>query len=153
MNQPVYAIQYARSATEDLLRIAEQVRLFRDFARARGWIIVGEYADCGWSGIGRDNRPGFRKMMSALRSGNVLLVEEVFRLSRKFDVIDICRELRARGVRVMISDGRFDPAEPQCRPFIYLGEALHGSFHERSTRTLRRLRTLRLRLGQRGGGN
>lgn len=106
MNEPVYAIVYARSATDNPVRIAEQGRLCRDFAGARGWTVVGEYADNGVGGFRRNIRPGLEKAMTALRAGNVLIVEDVFRLARNLLYsIEICQELCARGVRVMTLDG------------------------------------------------
>lgn len=151
MNEPVHAIIYARSAVDDPVRIAEQVRLCRDFAGARGWIVVGEYADSGLSGIVTDNRPGFEKAMTALRAGNVLLLEEISRLSRNM-MVDIYRDLRVRGVRVVTADGLVDSAEPPSPSLLYLGQTLHRAFDERNVRILRRRRTLRLRLGARGSG-
>lgn len=150
MNEPVHAIIYARSAVDDPVRIVEQVRLCRDFAGARGWIVVGEYADSGLSGIGTDNRPGLETAMTALRAGNVLLTEEISRLSRNM-MVDIYRDLTARGVRVVTTDGLVDSAEPPPSPsLIYLGQTLHCAFDESDVRMLRRRRTLRLRLGARG---
>jgi DNA invertase Pin-like site-specific DNA recombinase len=66
---------YARKSTEqssvgdDQKSVARQIEHARAFAVAKGWAVLDEhvYIDDGISGAEFDNRPGFMRLMAALR--------------------------------------------------------------------------------------
>ncbi|HLW59599.1 MAG TPA: recombinase family protein [bacterium] len=78
---------YARYSSENqrASSIDDQIRLCRQEADQRGWIVVNEFSDAALSGaLGEDQRPGYRTMMAAAkrREFDVLLVDDTSRLSR-----------------------------------------------------------------------
>jgi len=73
---------YARVSTdmqaEEGLSISAQLNEMREFADRRGWKIVGEFADPGFSGSSM-NRPG----LQALRAGERFSKDTVWQISRR----------------------------------------------------------------------
>src|SRR5262245_61174911 len=85
---------YARKSTEqtgvadDQKSVARQVDHARQFAARKGWIVADEcvYADDGVSGAEFTNRPGFLRLMNALKPRapfQVLIMSEESRLGRE----------------------------------------------------------------------
>jgi len=76
---------YARVSTEDQAKegfsLDNQLEKLRSYCKARGWKIVGEYIDDGYSG--RDiKRPAYQKMMEDIDKWDVLLVMKMDRIHR-----------------------------------------------------------------------
>ncbi len=76
---------YARVSTEDQAKegfsLDSQLEKLRSYCKARGWEIVGEYVDDGYSG--RDvKRPAYQKMMEEMDKWDVLLVMKMDRIHR-----------------------------------------------------------------------
>ena len=76
---------YARVSTEDQAKegfsLDNQLEKLRSYCKARGWKIVGEYVDDGYSG--RDiKRPAYQKMMEDIDKWDVLLVMKMDRIHR-----------------------------------------------------------------------
>ena len=102
----ICAVIYARCATANRNAIDEQVRLCRENAHSRGWIVVGVYSDLGASGNRMDNRPGLHRAITALYAGNILLVADLSRLARNESLLDrSIRDIQVRGVHVATADG------------------------------------------------
>ena len=85
MNEEKKVAIYARVSTEDQAKegfsLASQLEKLRSYCKARGWKIVGEYIDDGYSG--RDTRrPAYQKMMREINSWDVLLVMKMDRIHR-----------------------------------------------------------------------
>lgn len=101
-------ISYARFSTDRQSEssVDDQLALCRQYAAARGWRIIAEYSDRGISGAAIGNRPGVRAAIDAARSGDVLLVTDLSRLSRSQDLAPLLSRLVHRGVRVLgVQDG------------------------------------------------
>lgn len=99
---------YARFSTElqSESSIVDQVRVCREYAGARGWEIAAEYSDHGISGAALGNRPGAQRALAACQRGDVLLVNDLSRLSRSQDLAPLLARLAHRGVRVIgVQDG------------------------------------------------
>jgi site-specific DNA recombinase len=81
------AAAYARVSTkrqaEKQLSISAQLRAIRGYARERGWEIVDEFTDAGYSGRDR-NRPGLKALVVAACSGRIdaVVVWKLDRLAR-----------------------------------------------------------------------
>lgn len=110
-------ISYARYSTErqNEASIADQLRVCREYATARGWTLTAEYTDEGISGAALGNRPGVQRALAALATGDRLIVNDLSRLSRSQDLAPLLTRLRHRGIRVIgVQDG-FDSDSPTAR--------------------------------------
>ncbi len=85
---------YARKSTDqsgvadEQKSVARQIEHARQFAASKGWTVADEhvYTDDGISGAEFDRRPGFLRLMNALRPRapfDVLIVSELSRLGRE----------------------------------------------------------------------
>lgn len=111
------AISYSRFSTDRQsdASIHDQQRVCREYATARGWQLVGEFADEGISGAAMGNRPGALAALAAAGAGSVLLLTDLTRLARSQDLAPMIERMRFRGVRVVgVQDG-FDSNSPQAR--------------------------------------
>jgi DNA invertase Pin-like site-specific DNA recombinase len=92
--------------TDDQKSVARQVDHARAFATAKGWTVadVHVYADDGISGAEFAARPGFLRLMNALKPSppfEVLIMSEESRLGREqIEVSYALKQLVTSGVRV-----------------------------------------------------
>ncbi len=103
---------YARKSTdqslvaEDQTSVSRQVARAREYAEGKGWIVADDcvYIDDGISGAEFANRPGFVRLMSALKPKppfGALVMSEESRLGREqIEVGYALKQLVTRGVRV-----------------------------------------------------
>lgn len=101
-------IVYARYSTDRQTEssIEDQLRVCREFAAARSWLIAEEFVDRGISGAAMGNRPGAQTALAVLGAGDMLLVNDLTRLSRSQDLPPLLARLRYRSVRVIgVQDG------------------------------------------------
>lgn len=103
---------YARRSNEqvgvsdDQKSVTRQIDHARQFATARGWIVADEhiYLDDGISGAEFATRPGFLRLMNALKPTppfQVLIMSEESRLGREqIEVSYALKQLVTSGVRV-----------------------------------------------------
>jgi len=79
------AALYVRVSTEDQARegfsIEAQLKRLRAYCRARGWEVVREYIDDGYSGR-EINRPAYRRMMEEKDHWDVVVVLKMDRIHR-----------------------------------------------------------------------
>ena len=106
------AATYARKSTEqngvaqDAKSVTRQVEESRLYAQRKGWTHLQEhtYSDDGISGAEFDNRPGFVRLMNALRPRadfDVLIVADLSRLGREqLETGYALKQLSQAGVRV-----------------------------------------------------
>ena len=85
-----------------------QLRELREYCQRRGWEIVGEYVDTGWSGS-KTERPALKRCMAAARKRQIDCVV-VWKLDRwgrtMLHAIESIQDLAAHGVRwVAITQG------------------------------------------------
>ena len=83
--QPIRAALYTRVSTEDQAKkgfsLAAQKEKLRAYCRAKGWKVIKEYMDDGYSG--RDeNRPGYRKMLEDRDTWEILVILKMDRIHR-----------------------------------------------------------------------
>jgi DNA invertase Pin-like site-specific DNA recombinase len=103
---------YARKSTEqagvadDQKSVARQIEHARQYATRKGWTVVDDhvYVDDGISGAEFANRPGFLRLMNALKPRpkfQVLVMSEESRLGREaIETAYALKQLVAAGVRV-----------------------------------------------------
>ncbi|MCI0423063.1 MAG: recombinase family protein [Acidobacteria bacterium] len=85
-----------------------QLRELRAYAQVRGWQIVTEFEDEGWSGT-RSDRPAFKALMAeaATRKFDVVLCWKLDRFGRSLiDCLAAIQQLKSAGVRfIAITQG------------------------------------------------
>lgn len=81
---------YMRLSKEDLqdgdsLSIENQKLMLTKFVREKGWTLVSEYADDGYSGTSFD-RPGIQRLLSDAQLGkiNIVVVKDLSRFGRNY---------------------------------------------------------------------
>jgi len=99
---------YARYSS-DLQREAsleDQLRNVRTYCYRQGWPDPASYSDAAISGA-RNDRPGYRQLLADIERFDVLLVDDLSRLSRdSVEIAQTIRRLTFHGVRVIgVSDG------------------------------------------------
>jgi site-specific DNA recombinase len=103
---------YARKSTDqtgvadEAKSVRRQIEHARAYARRKGWTVADEhmYVDDGISGAEFTNRPGFLRLMNALKprpSFNVLVMSEESRLGREaIETAYALKQIVTAGVRV-----------------------------------------------------
>jgi DNA invertase Pin-like site-specific DNA recombinase len=150
----VRCIVYARYSTDRQTEasIEDQLRVCREYAEARAWVVAGEHVDRGISGAALGNRPGVQEALAALRAGDVLLVNDLSRLSRSQDLAPLLARLRHRGTRVLgVQDG-FDTEARSARMQAGLSGIMSEEFRAMVSDRTRSALEQRARSGQATGG-
>ena len=96
------AVLYARINNHDEPKLAEQLRLCREYAHDRGWQVVAELADRGVSGLS-DKAPQLEQALTMAGAGefDVLVVREPNRISRNLTkLLAITEEFKQANVQV-----------------------------------------------------
>ncbi|MGH3165938.1 MAG: recombinase family protein [Trebonia sp.] len=76
------------------------------------------YTDRGLTGTNR-SRPGLDQALAAVRTGDTLVVPKLDRLARSVpDARDIADSLAARGIKLALGAGVYDPADPMGKMFF-----------------------------------
>jgi DNA invertase Pin-like site-specific DNA recombinase len=120
---PLKAAIYARVSTQDQ-NCEMQVRELREYAGRRGWNLVGEYVDTGWSGA-KASRPELDRLMNdaALRRFDAVIVWKLDRFGRSVrNCLDGIEALRAHGVRFLAVSQSIDTDEsnPTARLLLHI---------------------------------
>ncbi len=118
---------YSRKSTDqtgvadDQKSVQRQVEHARAYARRKGWTVPDDYIyiDDGISGAEFANRPGFLRLMNALKPGppfQVLVMSEESRLGREaIETAYALKQLVTAGVRVF-STSRIASGRSTARP-------------------------------------
>lgn len=150
----MHAVVYARFSTElqSESSIEDQLRVCREYAAGRGWTVKSEHVDQGISGAALGNRPGARAALAATQTGDVLLVNDLSRLSRSQDLPPLIARLRHRGVRVIgVQDG-FDSDARHARMQAGLSGIMSEEFRAMVAERTHSALELRARSGRPTGG-
>jgi DNA invertase Pin-like site-specific DNA recombinase len=125
----VRVVTYSRVSTSHHDQKPEiQREHLKAFCEARGWTIVEEIVDHGFSG-GSDNRPGFKRLMSLVRQREVdaVVVVKLDRLFRSLrHLVVTLEEFQALGILFVASRDAIDWSTPAGR---FFGQVL-GSLAE-----------------------
>lgn len=101
---------YARCSTTRDQKPEVQIEQLKKFVTARGWNIVEEIIDAGYSGT-TDNRPGLKKLMKMVRSREVDVVA-VVKLDRLFrslkSMVNTISEFSDLGVEFVSTKDQID---------------------------------------------
>ncbi len=130
--------------------IDAQLEEMRDYARARGWEIVGEYVDAGVSGTKLD-RPEFQRMMADMAEGqfDLILVHELSRLSCSvYDAFDVFAQLGEHDVGfASVKEQQFDYTKSHDRLILHLLTLLHQYYVDILREHVAKSKRQRARLG------
>lgn len=112
---------YARvSTTEQDCEL--QLREMRQFAALRGWQIVGEYVDHGFTGT-NSNRPELKRLMtdSKKRKHDLVLVWKLDRFARSLkEIVLMLQELSEIGVEFVSQKDNLDLSTSQGRLMMHM---------------------------------
>jgi len=123
------AIIYARMSSDKQNKRSpdQQIAVINELLKRlqSPWRIVAIYRDDGISGRYSRKRPGFRQMLSDLKTGAVkaqlILVDTLERLSRADTVDELKRKLMKKGVLVLTADSHFaDPTTSAGRALAFV---------------------------------
>lgn len=119
---PTVAI-YARVSTEDQ-KCDLQLNECREYCERRGWRVVAEYVDTGWSGA-KKSRPQLDKLMSAARRHmfDIVLCWKLDRFGRSVsNLLEQIQELNHGGVRFLVITQSIDTddANPSSRLLLQI---------------------------------
>lgn len=114
---------YARVSTSDQT-CEMQLREMRDYCQRRGWELLSEYVDTGWSGM-KASRPELNRLMqdATLRRFDVVLVWKLDRFGRSVkNCVDGIAALNAAGVRFIAVSQSIDTDEsnPASRLLLHI---------------------------------
>jgi DNA invertase Pin-like site-specific DNA recombinase len=114
---------YLRVSTSEQTT-ANQRRELEAVAARHEWNVVAVFEDAGISGTkGRDQRPGLDAMMKAvaLREIDMVVAWSVDRLGRSLiDLLDLLRELHAKGVDLFLHRQGLDTSTPAGRAMFQM---------------------------------
>jgi site-specific DNA recombinase len=150
----VRSVIYARYSTDrqSEASIDDQLRVCREFAAARGLTVSGEHVDRGISGAALGNRPGAQAALEQLVAGDVLVVNDITRLSRSQDLAPLLARLRHRGVRVLgVQDG-YDSDARSARMHAGLSGIMSEEFRANIADRTRSALAQLARAGESAGG-
>jgi DNA invertase Pin-like site-specific DNA recombinase len=101
-----------------------QRRELEEVATRHGWRVVELFEDAGISGAkGRDKRPGLDRLLKAVARRDVDMVAawSVDRLGRSLvDLLDVLRELHAKGVDLFLHQQGLDTSTPSGRAMFQM---------------------------------
>lgn len=147
---------YARVSTRNGQTVENQLRQLNEVADRMGWSIVAVWTDEGISGSkGRDQRPGFDQMITAVNRREVDLVAawSVDRLGRSLqDLIGFLADLQAKGCDLYLHQQGIDTSTPSGRMLFQMlsvfAEFEREMIRERVVAGLERTKSKGTRLGR-----
>ena len=129
-------VLYARVSTTDQ-NCEMQLRELRDYCNRRGWDIVNEYVDTGWSGS-KANRPQLDRLMkdASMHRFDAVVVWKLDRWGRSLlNCIKSVQELSGMGIRFLAVTQNIDTDEnnPMSRFLLHI----FAAFAELERETIR----------------
>ena len=124
-DQPLRVGIYGRVSTSEQAEghsIDAQLRVTRDFAERKGWVVVRESADPGFSGSD-DERPGFRQMLDDAIAGDIQAIafHKLDRFSRSIsDILKYFSELENHGILLASATEPFDFTTPHGKAHFHM---------------------------------
>jgi site-specific DNA recombinase len=117
-DQPLRAGVYGRVSTDEQATeghsIEAQLRIAREFVERKGWVVVREYTDPGYTGS-NDKRPAFQQMIGDAMADDiqVIVFHKLDRFSRSItDILHYFNELHEAGILLASATEPFDFTTP-----------------------------------------
>ena len=154
-SKPKRVALYLRTSTAEQ-NTRNQRRELKAVAERHGWAVVHVYEDAGVSGAkGREERPGLGQLMRgvARRDFDLVAAWSVDRLGRSLsDLLDILKDLHAKGVDLYLHQQGLDTSTPSGRAMFQMmgvfAEFERAIIRERVMAGLARAREDGTRLGR-----
>ena len=125
-DRPLRAGLYARVSTEEQAAeghsIEAQLRIAREFAERKGWVVVREYTDPGYSGT-NDRRPAFQRMIEDALAGEieVIVFHKLDRFSRSIsDILRYFNLLHDHDILLASATEPFDFTTPAGKAHFHM---------------------------------
>ena len=125
-DQPLRVGIYARVSTDEQAAeghsIEAQLRITREFAERKNWVVVREYTDPGFSGT-NDRRPGFRQMIEDALAGEIQVIafHKLDRFSRSIsDILKYFNLLHEHNVLLASATEPFDFTTPAGKAHFHM---------------------------------
>jgi DNA invertase Pin-like site-specific DNA recombinase len=145
---------YARVSTEKNQKPEVQLAPTRQFCNTRGWVIVEEIIDEGFSG-GTDQRPGLKRLLSLVysRQVDIVVVAKLDRLARSLrHLITLLDEFSALGIHFVSIGDQIDMSTASGRLMVHIiaafAEFERALIRERTMAGLAHARAKGKRLGR-----
>lgn len=136
--------------------IENQLAACHERAAQQGWPVVGEFVDRNISASKRTRRPGFEKLLAAVRDGqvNALIVREQARLLRNpWQLEELITLVENRDVRIVaLFDGELDLATSGGRTYARIRVSIDKGESERLGDRVMQAKDAKARVGKRLGG-
>ncbi|MCP4605897.1 MAG: recombinase family protein [Proteobacteria bacterium] len=116
---------YARVSSGEQVEghsIEAQLRITREFAEHKGWIVVHEYIDPGFSGT-NDERPAFKQIIDDATAGDIQVIafHKLDRFSRSIsDILKNFRKLEGLGILLASATEPFDFTTPHGKAHFHM---------------------------------
>lgn len=124
--RPLRAGLYARVSTEEQAveghSIEAQLQVAREFAERKGWVVVREYTDPGYSGT-NDRRPAFQRMIEDALNGDiqVIVFHKLDRFSRSIsDILHYFNLLHGHDILLASATEPFDFTTPAGKAHFHM---------------------------------
>ena len=152
--KPLRFALYSRVSTSRDQSTEAQVRELQQFSAARGWEVVKEFSDQGYSG-GTSDRPALKEMLVAARRREIdgVAVTKLDRLFRSLKhLVVTLEELQSLGVTFVATRDSVDWSTPSWRMMIQvlgsLAEFERSLIRERTSAGLAHARAMGKRIGR-----
>ncbi len=127
LNQQYRIAIYVRISTGEGMQaeghsIEAQLRICRELAQRRGWIVVDEYIDEGYSGT-NDQRPAFQRLLDDAFAGRfqVIVFHKLDRFSRSIsDILYYFNEFESNDILLASATEAFDFSDPADRAKFHM---------------------------------
>jgi site-specific DNA recombinase len=149
MKKKLRIVIYYRISKKVKNNIRMQRKICRNYCKEKGFRIIKEYYDKGFSGRTK-NRPELKKMLNRLSSGRFdsVLVYKVDRLGRNFNYLNhLINEMEKKNIGFISATQKFDSMTPEgkflLRFLTLLSEFESGIISQRTIHGLKAKRKMR----------
>ena len=150
-----YVAKYLRLSKEDGKAESQSIQTQREmldkYIKDRGWRVVDEYVDDGYSGTDFD-RPDFKRLISDIEIGkiNLVVVKDLSRLGRNYiDLGKIMEELFPKyNIRLIAVNDGYDSNDERASDFAPLKNYFNEMYAKDTSRKIRSILNMKAQNGE-----
>ena len=155
MAKQYYVAKYLRLSKEDGKAESQSIQTQREmldkYIKDRGWRVVDEYVDDGYSGTDFD-RPDFKRLISDIEIGkiNLVVVKDLSRLGRNYiDLGKIMEELFPKhDIRLIAVNDGYDSIDERASDFAPLKNYFNEMYAKDTSRKIRSILNMKAQNGE-----